>query len=637
MISLRALLGLFPSTIEFEGKKDQLEAEFKAIKEFEESEELKRYAVLEQYVRSKEFSDKKSELLSLKFKQTNDYQKEKEFLTLSNSKEIKMFLKTSVSEQLRMFEEIEKSDTLKKLNSLLNFIQSPDFDEVKKETSLPPKTKFSRSEVGKKYQDYIDKSVSEKIKNYYKFVQHKNYKDYIHVIESGLVQKLSMLENTILSSEFREKKGKMKSGDFKLTSEYQSFKEFTNIKKSSSYKKYSQLVHSYLKKNYDEMHGSSEIEAFEKLKFFFESDDFKTQKREIETFSFKDTPEFEKLQEYEQLKKSSDVKFYNKFLNSSEYKNYLALNGSERIKNYEKLKSYIESKEFVENKEYYTQSPKKRWKSSEPYQLLQEFEQLKDNEKIKWYFKSLQAKKFGWLRLWNETFADDFADSKLNTKKWITKYLYGEQLLKESYSLSQDKHFVTDGKNIELGNSNLKIITKREVTKGKSWHKNHGFVTREFGYTSGLINTGKSFKQLYGYFESKIKIHESDQIQNAFWMVSNTMVPHINVVKANDKIVFSNAWGNSKDLSSVKESAKKYKKSKFSGDYYIFSLEWTADHLIWRINGVEVASTRQGVPQEPMYIAFSSGLQQEVDTSLPATMEVDWVRCYQHVNYLEKN
>ncbi len=39
---------------------------------------------------------------------------------------------------------------------------------------------------------------------------------------------------------------------------------------------------------------------------------------------------------------------------------------------------------------------------------------------------------------------------------------------------------------------------------------------------------------------------------------------------------------------------------------------------------------RQGVPKEEMYLVFSSSMTGKVEgRGLPASMEVDWVRCYQ--------
>jgi beta-glucanase (GH16 family) len=309
------------------------------------------------------------------------------------------------------------------------------------------------------------------------------------------------------------------------------------------------------------------------------------------------------------------------------------LDGSERIDDFENLKAYIESDEFIKNKAYLTQKPKSRWEQSDEFAALKEYETLKSSEKIVWYFKNIDSKIFAWHRVWSETFLDDFSSASLDTKKWLTRYYWGEKMLKDSYSLSHDKHFITDGKNIELNQSKLQIITKKEAIRGKSWDHSMGFITRDFGYTSGLINTAQSFRQLYGTFEAKIKVHSSTKIQNAFWMVSQTIVPHIDIVKAKKKIFIGNAWGDPKDLKTIKQFIKSKSRSKLSSDFFIYSFEWTPQRLTWKINGLEIASTSQGIPQEPMYIVLSAGLQHELDNVLPAKMEVDWVRCFQHKDY----
>ena len=61
-------------------------------------------------------------------------------------------------------------------------------------------------------------------------------------------------------------------------------------------------------------------------------------------------------------------------------------------------------------------------------------------------------------------------------------------------------------------------------------------------------------------------------------------------------------------------------------------LEWSREKLTWKLNGIPVCSSTQGVPQVPMYLNINSSLYQDVDGSvLPAELEVDWVRCYQPV------
>ena len=632
MASLRSFLGIYPKTTEYEAKRQQLEEEYKAILDFENSEELKKYTDLEHYINSSEFANKKKEILSLKFRNTEDYHKENEYDVLTKTKAISLFYKVKDSVQLNEFHQAEGSQELKDYLKLDLFIKSPEFVKIKKDSSLSAKEKFAKSDLAKTLRQFDLQKKSDRIKKYYKFIVDKAFGDFESVSSSDLTKKIADLEKKINSKSFQEKKASLKKSEFKISSEKKLLDEYSTLIKSKPYRNYLMMIKSPFKKYYDELHGTAELETFEDLKKFVSSDEFKRQKKDIEKRDFKDTDEYLKLQEYKQLTKSNRIRNYLKFKDSREYLNYQNLDGSVRITEYEKLKAYVESDKFLQKKTYYTQSPKKRWKESKDYAQVIELEQLQKTDKFNWYFKNKDAKKFAWLRIWHVSFADDFITGKLDAKKWITRYFYGEALLKESYSLSHDKHFVTDGKNLEFGPSTIRILTKKETVSGKSWHPNYGFVTREFGYTSGLINTGKSFRQQYGIFEAKIKFDISKQIQNAFWMVSKTMVPHIDIAKANNKIRLGNAWGDAKNIKSVKHFSKSLRRSKFASDFHIYTLEWTPERLTWKINGVEVTSTTHGVPQEPMYLVFSAGLHKAVNFNLPAQMEIDWVRCYQHLN-----
>ena len=68
---------------------------------------------------------------------------------------------------------------------------------------------------------------------------------------------------------------------------------------------------------------------------------------------------------------------------------------------------------------------------------------------------------------------------------------------------------------------------------------------------------------------------------------------------------------------------------KYTGDYFIYSIEWTPDKLVWKINGKVFKTQTSGVPQEEMYINFSSNLKKNASESdLPSAMEIDWIRVY---------
>jgi beta-glucanase (GH16 family) len=152
------------------------------------------------------------------------------------------------------------------------------------------------------------------------------------------------------------------------------------------------------------------------------------------------------------------------------------------------------------------------------------------------------------------------------------------------------------------------------------WSSADGFKTKEFAFTSGLINTGKSFRQKYGTFTAKIKLGDPSA-KAAFWMLADKITPHIDVCRTLNGKVAVNFFA------SVNKKAKASVGSKYANDFFIFSLEWSADKLVWKINNTEVLTQTSDVPQEPMYILFSGGLDKPVNSM--TSMEIDWVRIYQ--------
>jgi beta-glucanase (GH16 family) len=90
-----------------------------------------------------------------------------------------------------------------------------------------------------------------------------------------------------------------------------------------------------------------------------------------------------------------------------------------------------------------------------------------------------------------------------------------------------------------------------------------------------------------------------------------------------------NYWGSASGGLKPEKNLAKVSSARYGSDFYIFSLEWTPSRLTWKINGVPVTSIREGIPQVPMYLNLSSSLYTENhDSVLPATFEVDWIRCY---------
>jgi len=460
----------------------------------------------------------------------------------------------------------------------------------------------------------------------------KEYEEFKEYDESDELKHFLELEKFVNSDEFPVRKKAIMEQKYSDTGEYQKEQRYLELKKSPLIKNYFKVKSSPKLQELQQVEQSGSPEEFSKLNKEINSPDFIEKKKSMKSSEFKETDDFIKLQRYNELKKSKPLKNYYKFKESDNYKQYLEVEGSDMLKEYKELEEFINTDEFRKVKTYMLLSPKKKFLQSDEYAKLQEYNKLKKSDRIVRYYKLLKSDKFDELERWNLSFEDDFDGNKLDDKKWITKHYWGETVVNAPYSQDNELQYYTDGDNIELDDSHLRIITRQEQAKGNSWNPKFGFHVRNYDYTSGLVNTGTSFRQQYGLFEIKVKISPSFSVSHAFWMLSEKILPQINVFKfENKKFQFGHLWGNIDSKRNVNKQLSKVKASKFIDQYVIFSLEWTPEKITWKINDTRVLTQKKEIPQEPMYLILSSGIFKKKvnEQELPGVMDIDWIRCYE--------
>jgi hypothetical protein len=78
------------------------------------------------------------------------------------------------------------------------------------------------------------------------------------------------------------------------------------------------------------------------------------------------------------------------------------------------------------------------------FKELQEFDKLKKDEDVLWYFKVKDSDKFNVLKNREMTFNDEFEGDNLNTKTWLTNYFWGDKILHDRYSVETDLQAYTE-------------------------------------------------------------------------------------------------------------------------------------------------------------------------------------------------
>ena len=201
--------------------------------------------------------------------------------------------------------------------------------------------------------------------------------------------KYNKLNGLVNSSDFIQKRKEIESLQYKNSEEYSREKEFLSLQKAKDIILYYKTVEGPSLKKFQEMDGSEKISKYESLEKMIQSSGFR---EKMKTKGFKDSDDSKILQDYKNQKGSTEIKEYYKFKSSKACENYKNTHGSKRLARLNELKELVASQEFKKQKDYLLD--KKRFEKTEMYKEAQEYDKLKKNEDIIWYFKIKDSNKF---------------------------------------------------------------------------------------------------------------------------------------------------------------------------------------------------------------------------------------------------
>jgi beta-glucanase (GH16 family) len=223
---------------------------------------------------------------------------------------------------------------------------------------------------------------------------------------------------------------------------------------------------------------------------------------------------------------------------------------------------------------------------------------------------------------WDLVFEEDFAS--LDKSRWATHPSLVAGAPSMLYSAMTESHVYTDDLNVAVHDGVLTLSTKRETAQGLGFSSIVGFAPMERSYTSGTVNSAPAHVQQYGKVEIKFRFSQANKnLYHALWLGSGKLQPHVNIVRLGHKLELS-AFANGH------RQVETWSRGLLSPNtYYRATLEWNKHSMTWRINGAKLFSATNMV-DEPMHIAFSSGVIGKPDIDQPATLEVAWVKAYKY-------
>lgn len=407
------------------------------------------------------------------------------------------------------------------------------------------------------------------------------YLRYSQIEKSLELAEYKKLYEEVKSAEFQEKRRLLISRKYKDTQEFRDLKKFNQLQSDKS------------------------------LQLYFETLDNALLNEFLE---FKKTSEYELLGKPVEVKKSERLQRFKAFEKSKIYKNYVRFHGSFIVDDYQKIKAHVQSPNFVKENEFWAN--KNRWQTTEEYEREQKFKRFAENPDIRFY-ESIDPEIFANIRGMELSFDESFSGNTLAAEKWAFGFNLNSHKLMKVYSFTNEQQANTGGMNTSVSKGYLDIETKKRGARVSAWDGEKGFVERDFQYTSDVLHS-KDFAQKGGVFSAKIRCNGA--LNHAFWLAGEKMLPHINIFHFNGKkITMGNATENGFEQVEISGINPK--------QFFVYTLRWTADELVWFINNFEVFRTKKNVPQSELSLMFNSFISQNAKGA-EGNLQVDWVKVY---------
>lgn len=240
-------------------------------------------------------------------------------------------------------------------------------------------------------------------------------------------------------------------------------------------------------------------------------------------------------------------------------------------------------------------------------------------------------------------FDDEFSGTSLDTTKWITCYPWDNNGCTNSNDGSLN--WYAPGQ-VSVSGGYLHLTALHQTVVGSDG--------KTYNYVSGMVTTAQhdnppqtpaKFAFTYGYMEMRAEMpNESGQpgLWPAFWLLptSEAWPPEIDAFEgaSNYPSQASMTYHWSCPPNYCSDQTNYIAGSDLSAGYHTYGVDWEPNSITWYVDGqVEKTYTNTStISNVPMYVLVdlavdgNSGYAVTPNTPFPATMNVDYVRVWQH-------
>jgi len=235
-------------------------------------------------------------------------------------------------------------------------------------------------------------------------------------------------------------------------------------------------------------------------------------------------------------------------------------------------------------------------------------------------------------------FNEEFSGTELDSSKWDTAYLWGDDLV-----INQEEQHYVDILNQPDFAYNPFVFSGETMTI-RSIRTPADLLpeANQQPYLSGVITSYSSFKFTYGYVEVRARMPRGKGFWAAFWLLNAYYVerkPEIDIVEhighEQDRIYHTYHYYDNNDTLRSTNSLETAGID-FTNDFHTFGVEWKPGTLIYYVDGVERHRiVDPSISSQEMYIIANTAVggwwpgSPDSSTQFPGEYEIDYIRVYQ--------
>jgi len=224
-------------------------------------------------------------------------------------------------------------------------------------------------------------------------------------------------------------------------------------------------------------------------------------------------------------------------------------------------------------------------------------------------------------------FSDEFKLNALDTSKWLPWYPdtpFWNTTVPGGHKTNSNEPQGYDPSAISFDADGMVLTMREEET------------VAGLDYTSGMVCSYPSFNPIYGYFETRMKVSNTNGAWPAFWMfpTDHTWPPEIDIMenwgKASYNLQVEHTFHYPRPTPGGYSGTVYGLANDVGNDFHVFGCRWEAGRIRWYVDGqlTKDLTIQPSYANKQMFLICNFAGAQGSSPTVPASVKVDYIRAW---------